>query len=83
MIHDYLYIKYKVSVNFKYKWYADLIYAKEMELMGASAYSTWSRFIGLTIFGGLFFTPIMYFSGNRMSRDKRVVLKLYTFLSHN
>jgi hypothetical protein len=33
MIHDYLYIKYKVSVNFKYKWYADLIYAKEMELM--------------------------------------------------
>jgi hypothetical protein len=29
MIHDYLYIKYKVSVNFKYKWYADLIYAKE------------------------------------------------------
>jgi hypothetical protein len=22
MIHDYLYIKYKVSVNFKYKWYA-------------------------------------------------------------
>jgi hypothetical protein len=27
MIHDYLY-KYKVSVNFKYKWYADLIYAK-------------------------------------------------------
>jgi hypothetical protein len=53
-----------------------------MEL-GASAYSTWSRFIGLTIFGGLFFTPIMYFSGNRMSRDKRVVLKLYILLSHN
>jgi hypothetical protein len=53
--------------------------AKEMELM-ASAYSTWSRFIGLTIFGGLFFTPIMYFSGNRMSRDKRVVFKtLYFF----
>jgi hypothetical protein len=47
-----IYIKYKASVNFKYKWYADLIYAKEMELISASAYSTWSRFIGLTIFGG-------------------------------
>jgi hypothetical protein len=51
-----------------------------MELMGASAYSTWSRFIGLTIFGGLFFTNNV-FSGNRMSRDKRGFLKLYTFKS--
>jgi hypothetical protein len=52
MLHDYLYVKYNVSVNVKYKWYADLIYAKEMERMGSA--STWSRFIGLTLFGGLF-----------------------------
>jgi hypothetical protein len=55
MIHDYLYIKYKVSVN-KYKWYADLIYAKEMWVRQLIQHG-----VGF-IFGGLFFTPIMYFS---------------------
>jgi hypothetical protein len=69
MLHDYLYVKYNVSVNVKYKWYADLIYAKEMERMG-STYSTWSRFIGLTLFGGLFYTNNV-FSGKRMSPEQK------------
>jgi hypothetical protein len=33
---DYLYVKYNVSVNVKYKWYADLIYARN----GAYGFST-------------------------------------------
>lgn len=80
MIHDYLYLRYKVSVNIKYKWYADLIYALEMEKMGCAAYSTWTRFTGLTVFAGIFFTPIQYLKGKRMSKeDKLELVELYRF----
>lgn len=67
MIHDYIYITYKVSVNFEAKWYADKIYALEMERMGGSAYSTWSRFVALTLLGGLFFTPYRILAGTKIT----------------
>lgn len=67
MLHDYLYLKYKVAGHYKYKWKADWLYAREMERGGGAAYSTWSRFIGLTIFGGIFFTPIKIFKGLKMT----------------
>lgn len=68
MLHDYLYLTYNVAANYKYKWLADWIYAREMERGGGSAYATWSRFIGLTIFGGIFFTPFKIIKGTKMSR---------------
>jgi hypothetical protein len=84
MIHDYIYIKYNVSSNIKYKWYADLIYATEMEKMGCSAYSTWSRFIGLTIFGGLLYSPITYLKGIKMTKQNKInILDLYTKFKTN
>lgn len=67
MLHDYLYLHYNVASNYKYKWLADYLYAREMERGGGSAYATWSRFIGLTIFGGIFFTPYKIFKGLKMS----------------
>jgi hypothetical protein len=78
MLHDYLYITYKVSSNYKYKWKADLLYALEMERGGGAAYSTWSRFLGLTIFGGIFFTPFKIIKGQKMKLlDKINFNKLY------
>lgn len=78
MLHDYLYLIYNVAGNYKYKWKADLLYALEMQRGGGAAYSTWSRFAGLTIFGGIFFTPFKWFKGNRMSGlDKMAFNVLY------
>ena len=78
MIHDYIYLTYMVSANFKFKWYADMIYAREMERMGGSAYSTWSRFAGLTFFGDIFFTPYKKITGAKISVLNKVeFLKIY------
>jgi hypothetical protein len=71
MIHDYIYSVYNVAADLKYKYKADLIYAHEMERMGGSAYATWSRFVGLTVFG-LFFIMFLKVTGLRMSiSDKK------------
>ena len=72
MLHDYLYLTYNVAANIKYKWKADWLYAREMERGGGAAYSTWSRFIGLTIFGGLFFTPYKLIKGQKISKINKV-----------
>lgn len=72
MLHDYLYLTHNVAANFKYKWKSDWIYAREMERGGGSAYSTWSRFLGLSIFGGLFFTPYKLIKGQRMTKDNKI-----------
>lgn len=78
MIHDYLYIKYNVAVSWKYKYLADLIYAKEMEIMGQSAFVSWGRFGLLIIFGHLIFTPIELIKGKRMNEKQRnIVMDLY------
>jgi len=78
MIHDYIYLTYKVAVDIKVKWYADMIYALEMERMGGSVYSTWSRFIGLTVFGDLFFTPYKKITGTKISDyDKTEFFKVF------
>lgn len=71
MLHDYLYVTLNVAVNLKYKYYADIIYALEMERMGSSAYSTWSRMVGLTLLGGLFFTPYEYLKGKRITNKMK------------
>lgn len=71
MIHDYMYIIYNVSVSWEYKYYSDLIYAKEMEIMGQAAIVSWGRFAGLIFFGHLLFTPYQLLIGKRMSKKQR------------
>lgn len=56
MLHDFHYIVYNVSKSFKTKFLADWIYAKGQESKGKGSYSSFSRFLGLTIVG-LFFVP--------------------------
>lgn len=53
MLHDYQYLVYNVSSHFLYKWKADWLYAKEMELTGRGILS-WIRWFGLKIIGPLF-----------------------------
>ena len=77
MIHDYMYLAYNVASDVKYKYKADLIYAYEMEKMGGSAYSTWSRFAGLTTFG-FFFYLFKKLTGKKMTdRNKQNFDKIF------
>lgn len=77
MLHDYMYLNYNVASSYKYKWKADLLYALEMQRGGGAAYSTWSRFIGLTIFGGIFFTPFKIFKGKKMNKNDKLSFDLF------
>ena len=53
MLHDYHYLIFNVASNFTYKWKADWLYAKEMEITG-KGYLSWIRWFGLKITGPLF-----------------------------
>ena len=56
MLHDYQYLVQNVASNYYTKWFADWMYAKGQERKGKGQYSSFSRFVGLTIIG-LFFVP--------------------------
>lgn len=73
MLHDYHYSVYKVSSSFIYKFRADWIYAKGQERKGKGQYSSFTRFIGLTIIG-LFLVPIRYIINGRMSTENKLAL---------
>lgn len=75
MLHDYLYIVYNTPCNVNYKYYSDIIYIWEMERMGVSAYASWSRFLGLSVFGTLFFTPYVLLKGKRMDKNMKKEMK--------
>jgi hypothetical protein len=80
MLHDYHYSIYKVSSSFTYKFRTDWIYAKGQEKKGKGQYSSFTRFIGLTIIG-LFLVPIRYILNGRMStEDKLALLNDYKIL---
>ena len=50
MLHDYMYVKFNVSVNLKNKFKADLLYCKLLRKFNASWSSVWIvRFLGLII----------------------------------
>lgn len=66
MLHDYNYLVNNVASNFKTKWKADWLYAKEQERKGKGSYSAFSRFIGLTIIG-LFFVPYARIKRGKMT----------------
>lgn len=82
MLHDYLYIVYKVACNYKYKFYVDWIYCSEMRRFKIHWKDVWiTRFLGLTIALGATFTPYRFFSGLRMNlEDKKTVGKIYSRL---
>lgn len=80
MLHDYQYINYKVASSFKYKYYSDYIYAKQMEKQGRGFYA-WIRLIGVTI-GGLFYTPKSIIMRGFMSKEqKEKILLTYKLLT--
>jgi hypothetical protein len=78
MIHDYMYGNFSVSCNYKFKFFADKIYALEIERMGSSSQIAWTRFAGLTVLVGLFFTPYRFLIGLRMGLgDKMAMNRIY------
>lgn len=79
MLHDYMYLKYKVSANIYYKFLADYVYAKEMERCGKGMLA-WVNFILLTI-STVFWMPYVYFyKGIRMTKEDKL---LFTHLYEN
>jgi hypothetical protein len=73
MLHDYHYLVYKVSSSFSAKFITDWIYAKGQERKGKGSYSSFSRFIGLTLIG-LFLVPIRYIKNGKISTENRLAI---------
>lgn len=70
MLHDYQYIVQNVASSFTTKWYSDWMYAKGQERKGKGQYSSFSRFVGLTLIG-LFFVPYARFKRGYITDQKR------------
>jgi hypothetical protein len=70
MLHDYHYIFYRISSSFSLKFKADWIYSKGQERKGKGQYSSFSRFIGLTIIG-LFLVPLRYIMIGKPSAENK------------
>lgn len=68
MLHDYLYINFKVSGSFKYSWWADKLLRLEMRRMGKSSWNTGTRMV-LLILKAPFFVPFTYLFKNRRMND--------------
>lgn len=73
MLHDYHYSVYKVASSFISKFRTDWIYAKGQERKGKGQYSSFTRFIGLTIIG-IVFVPIRYIQKGRISKENKLAL---------
>lgn len=78
MLHDYHYIYFNVASNVGTKWKADWLYAKGNERKGKGSYSSFSRFIGLTIIG-ILFTPYSFIKRG-VVKNKIEFLKHYNIL---
>ena len=70
MLHDYQYLVQNVASTFKTKWYSDWMYAKGQERKGKGQYSSFSRFVGLTLIG-LFFVPYARIKRGCITDQKR------------
>lgn len=75
MLHDYHYIVYKAATNFRTKWISDWLYAKGQERKGKGQYSSFSRFIGLSIIG-VIFVPYSILTKGRQSTENVTALQL-------
>jgi hypothetical protein len=58
-----------------------LIYARNEQ--NSAPYSTWSRFIGLTLFGGLFYTNNVFFCKRMSPEQKTEMSKMVVFFNIN
>lgn len=50
MLHDYHYLIHNAAASLYTKWYADKLYAKQMEKLGKGG-ASWLRFAGLKVTG--------------------------------
>lgn len=80
MLHDYHYLVSNVAANFYTKWYADWLYAKGQERKGKGQYSSFSRFLGLTIIGIGFVPYANYIRGDISIKQKIDFFKNYEAL---
>lgn len=70
MLHDYHYLNYRAATNFITKWKADWMYAKGQERKGKGQYSSFSRFVGLTLIG-LGFIPYAYYKRGKITKENK------------
>jgi hypothetical protein len=80
MLHDYHYIEYLAGTNFYVKWHADWLYAKGNERKGKGQYSSFSRFVGLTIIGIGFVPYANWKRGSVSSKQKQQFFEDYSIL---
>ncbi|MFY0481445.1 hypothetical protein ACI6PS_02470 [Flavobacterium sp. PLA-1-15] len=70
MLHDYHYLNYQAATNFITKWKSDWIYAKGQERKGKGQYSSFSRFVGLTLVG-IGFVPYALIKRGKITRENK------------
>lgn len=75
LLHDYHYVVYNAGTHFYHKWRADWILAKGGEKKGKGSYSSFSKFVGLTI-TGIFFTPYSYAKRGPILEAQKLALNL-------
>lgn len=81
MLHDYMYLTYNAAANIYTKWYADKLYAKQMEKLGKGS-ASWIRFAGLKI-TGLPFCLIAIAKRGLMTKEQRFLFfRDYEILMH-
>ncbi|KIQ22642.1 hypothetical protein RT99_05910 [Flavobacterium sp. MEB061] len=80
MLHDYQYSVQNVAATFYTKWYSDWLYAKGQERKGKGQYSSFSRFIGLTLIGIGFVPYANYKRGSITLKQKKEFLEDYKTL---
>jgi hypothetical protein len=61
------------------KWQADWLLAKGGERKGKGSYSSYSKFVGLTI-ATLVFTPYSYFKRGRTTKSQKLIFQKTTVL---
>jgi hypothetical protein len=74
MLHDYHYCNYNAGVNLSMKWKADWLIAIGGERKGKGSYSSFSKFVGLTL------TTIIFTPYSRFKRGKATEAQKLQFL---
>jgi hypothetical protein len=83
MLHDFHYGSYNVRSSFRLKWQADWLFAKGNERKGKGSYSSFSRFIALTLIGIVYIPYSRIRSGAVAPEYRELFLIDYTLLIKN
>lgn len=73
LLHDYHYLVYSAATHPIMKWKADWILAKGGERKGKGSYSSYSKFIALTL-TGIVFIPYSYFKRGGIAEAQKALL---------